>query len=164
MIRRIYHDIDDRRKESAVEALHLFLVEGSDRDTCTRKILYFLESYQLVRYGKVDIVEEDSLPAASPAFPEKLEEGLKVNRRRLRSFLAELQEEGFETLESLGEMTQGYPSKTLHTVAHLVDGFFGIDSHFFNLVEGSHWVTDGLREQLTSSPEKFMLVAVQASI
>jgi hypothetical protein len=68
-----------------------------------------------------------------------------------------------ESLGDLESLPQGYQSKTLHTLTHLLDGFFGIDSHFYNLIEGSHGVSAGLRGKIDSSPGGYMLLAVRAS-
>ena len=42
--------------------------------------------------------------------------------------LAELRESGYEKLPDLVGMKQGYDSKVLHTVTHLLAGFFGVDT------------------------------------
>jgi len=163
MVRNVFHDIGKSRKDSAVEARHEFLVEGGDLDDCARRIHSFLDSYQLVRYGTTEIDRGRSLSAADPRFFTRLEEALAGNGTRVRAFLAELRQDGIERMEQLERMSQGYQSKTLHTLTHLLDGFFGIDSYFYNLVEGSHGLTAELRAGIEAAPRNYMLVAVKAS-
>ena len=50
----------------------------------------------------------------------------------------------------------------LHVITHLLDGFFGIDSYFYNLVEDSHWVSEELRATIKTSPSRYWLIAVEA--
>jgi hypothetical protein len=164
MLRKVFHDIDKSREYPSVEALHEFLVEGDDLDACARRIRAFLDSYQLVRYGSIAIDRKRSLPAADPGFLLRLDEALAENAGRIRAFLDELRQDGFERMEQLEVMPQGYQSKTLHTVTHLLDGFFGIDSFFYNLVEGSHGLTGEMRARMEAAPQGYMLVAVKASI
>ena len=83
---------------------------------------------------------------------------------RLALFLAELREDGLDSLQDLVSIAEGYQSKTIHTVAHLLDGFFGIDSYFFNLADHSHWLPDHRLECLESAGESYLLVKVRASI
>jgi hypothetical protein len=163
MVRKVFHVIDKSREDSSVEARHEFLVDGEDLDACARRIRTFLDSYQLVRYGSIEIVRERSLPAAEPGFSLRLDEALGENAGRVRAFLDELRQDGFERMEQLEEMPQGYQSKTLHTLTHLLDGFFGIDSFFYNLVEGSHGLTGEMRARIEAAPQGYMLVVVKAS-
>ena len=107
--------------------------------------------------------EAESLTAEDPRFPGRLEDALAENSRRVRAFLEELHGEGVDTLMQLETLPQGYQSKTLHTVTHLLDGFFGIDSFFYNLVEGSHGISDELRKKIAAEPAAYMLIAVKAS-
>ena len=163
MVRKIFHDLDKVGQQSAVNARHEFLVQGENIALCSKKIHSFLDGYQLVRYGTVDIDEPGSLSAGSAGFFERLDEAVSENRRRINVFLQELHEEGVETLLQLETLPQGYQSKTLHTVTHLLDGFFGIDSFFYNLVEGSHGISDELRKKIAAEPAAYMLIAIKAS-
>jgi len=163
VVRKIFHDLDKVGPESAVDARHEFLVKGTDVPDCSRKIHAFLDGYQLVRYGTVSVEESLSPTAGGAAFSRRLDDAVSENRRRVRVFLEELRGEGVETLMQLETLPQGYQSKTLHTVSHLLDGFFGIDSFFYNLVEGSHGVSDELRKKISAEPAAYMLVSVKAS-
>jgi hypothetical protein len=163
MIRMIFHDPGGGEENFSVDAGHEFLVQGRDLSACSGKIRSFLDDYQLVRYGRAVIDDSLSLRGDDPRFPARLQEALDENARRVRGFLAELRGEGVERIEQLEELPQGYQSKTLHTVTHLLDGFFGIDSFFYNLVEGSHGVSEALKEKISSAPGDYMLVSVRAS-
>ena len=136
------------------------LSEGPDFETCTRKVLYFFQTYQLVRYSQVTIVEEDSLPASSPEFWKKLGDAIRENRLILRQLLKELGDEGVATLKDLEELPQGYMSTILHTATHFLDGFFGVDTYFYNLVDDSHWVSEDLTRKIQSSPAHFWLLSI----
>ena len=163
VLRKVFHGIGSFRGEHPVEAQHEFLCEGQDLTACTSRLYRFFEGYELIRYGRLDIVESESLRADDPAFPARLEKSLEVHRQRVRSFLDELKGEGVESISALENLPQGYQSKTLHTVTHLLDGFFGIDSHFYNLVEGSHGVSAELSTRISDNPRCFMLLAVRAA-
>ncbi len=163
MIRKVFHDIA-RRHESGLEAYHEFLVEGPGIDAAASRVRRFLQEYQLVRYGSVEIRPEDSLEGADPSFAGRLGHGVEENRRRVRGFIEELRSEGVVGVEELADMGQGHLSKTVHTISHLLDGFFGIDSFFYNLVEDSHWVSDQTRSKIAGSPDRYMIVAVRATV
>lgn len=163
MIRRIFHDIG-REEETGLEAFHEFLVEGSDFDAASARVNRFLEQYQLVRYGSIEILGDRSVGGESSSFDSRLRQGVKENRSRVRAFIEELRGEGIAGLEELAGLGQGHLSKTVHTVAHLLDGFFGIDSFFFNLVEDSHWVSEETMGKIAGNPGKYMIVAVRARV
>lgn len=163
MTRKVFHRIGPARGDNAVEAFHEFLCEGQDLAACTSRLFSFFESYELIRYGHLDVIESKSLRADDPDFPLRLEKSLEIHGQRVRSFLDELIREGVDSISALEKLPQGYQSKTLHTVTHLLDGFFGIDSHFYNLVEGSHGVSEDLLQRISGNPRGFMLLSVRAA-
>lgn len=112
---------------------HEILAEGQDFETCKRKVLHFFHNYQLVRYSRIDVLEGESIQASNPVFWERLEKAILNNRRVLQNLIAELEDEGIKALKELNKLPQGYKSKMLHTITHLLDGFFGIDTYFYNL-------------------------------
>src|SRR4030043_54062 len=67
-------------------------------------------------------------------------------------------------LKDLQELPQGYKSKILHVITHLLDGFFGIDTYFYNLEEDSHWVSEELKEKIKTNPPIFWLLSLEAQI
>lgn len=140
------------------------LVRGADLSECSEKVLSFFRKYQLVRFSYISIQDERSLPAVHPDFFRRLEESLNENRRILGNLIRELQEESIVTLEDLKSIPQGYRTKLLHVITHFLDGFFGIDTFFYNLIEDSHWVSDTVRAQLEGNPSDFWIVALNARI
>ena len=140
---------------------HLFLTEAKDKTSASQLIERFLSRYQLVNYEKIDILPEAHQPT-SPAFWKRLEEGISRNRAFLEGILRLLAEEGFSRVLDLRDLPQGYLSKELHVAVHFLDGFFGVDSSFYNLVEDSHWVSRPLLKRLKEDPESFWLLEVKA--
>ncbi|MFZ5766870.1 MAG: hypothetical protein ACOY4H_14930 [Thermodesulfobacteriota bacterium] len=137
---------------------HCFLVDGPDRLAAVGKVNHFFASTVLVRYDQVVLVEEECCSATDAGFPALLARNIERNRELLAKLLGELAEEGFADLKRWSAMPQGYLSKTVHAAAHLLDGFFGVDSAFYNLIDDSHWVSDPLRERIEKSPDRFWLV------
>ena len=79
-------------------------------------------------------------------------------------FLENLKEEGFESLEDIRSLEKGYLSKILHTIAHLQDGFIGIDSRFYNLEEDSHGVSRHLQQKIAATPHNYWILRVTGRI
>jgi len=141
---------------------HEVLVSGPDCDACTRKVLSFFKAYQLVRYSQIKILKEDSLPASRPEFWNKIEKAVLENHLVLKQLIEELDDEGVTSLKDLEDLPQGYKSSMLHTVTHFLDGFFGVDTYFYNLEEGSHWVSEELMEKMQASPAHFWILSIEA--
>jgi hypothetical protein len=146
------------------EYYHALLVKGSDFSDAKKKVLNFFEQYQLVRYSRIEILEKDSSDAGRPGFNDELNTAIEQNREIVRTLVQELQDEGITAVDQLGGMPQGYQSKMLHVLTHFLDGFFGIDTYFYNLEEDSHWVSDKLRDSIKENPSYFWLLFLRASI
>ncbi|MEN8143189.1 MAG: hypothetical protein ABFQ82_06280 [Thermodesulfobacteriota bacterium] len=145
------------------DACHSLLVRGNDFDNCRARVEKFFARNFLVKYDTVKVITEKSYPAEDPAFWPALEEGLECNRQKVAGLIEELQEAGFDTLSTLASIPQGYETKILHTITHLVDGFFGIDTCFYNLEEDSHGLSEKLAELIRESPANFQLITVACS-
>jgi hypothetical protein len=143
---------------------HEILVRGKDLEACKGKVLRFFRDYQLVRYSSVTVLEDESLPASDPGFGDRLESAGLENRRILHELVEELRGEGVSLLNDLENMPQGYRTKMLHVITHLLDGFFGIDSFFYNLEEDSHWVSEQLRRKMAGAPTDYWLLPVEGRI
>ncbi len=141
---------------------HLFLVAASDQTSAVERVKNFLERYQLVAYEKIEVLPEVYQPD-HPLFWPKLEEAIQRNRLFLKDRLKILQEEGFETIMDLKDLPQGYLSKELHVAVHFLDGFFGVDSNFYNLEEDSHWVSRRLVQELKTNPRRFWLISIRGA-
>jgi hypothetical protein len=143
---------------------HDMLVSGPDLATCERLVRRFFAKSQLVHYDSVEIDRQHSVNGADPRFDELIQAAIAENRRILGELLGKLQEEGCATLEDLLTLPQGFKSKLLHTISHLLDGFFGIDSRFFDIDEISHWLTEPRRRQFAERPEDCWLLRIKAQM
>lgn len=139
---------------------HIVLVEGDSSETCKTHVLDFFEQTSLVHYDRITI-EGGILSANDPTFETELENGLKKNRNTLIRFIDELGASGFRNKCDLLDLNQGYQSKILHIIAHFLDGFIGIDSVFYNLIDDSHWLPDETRERIEQHPGRFRLLSLK---
>lgn len=147
-----------------LENSHLMLALAPDESRAAEAVRLFFARTQLVRYDTVTIAAEKSLTGGHSGFWERIEEGVAENRRVLAGILAELKKAGVRALDDLAQLPQGYQSKLAHTATHLLDGFFGIDSAFYNLVEDSHWLSEPLRREIARRPEEYHLLTVKAEL
>ena len=147
-----------------LEVVHNFLARGADLEAAQAHVLGFLEKTNLVHYTAVRVVAAETCSALDPRFWGLLEEGEACNREAMAKMVDELQEAGVSSLDNLLTLSQGFESKLLHTIAHMLDGFFGIDSEFYNLPEDAHWLSGQLRDEIKADPEGFWLVKVSATL
>lgn len=141
---------------------HLVLTFGADFDAAQKHTVSFFQKTMLLRYDNVTISKEKSCQATEASFWKRLDDGVAANREILSGFISELHDSGLQDLRNLHELQQGYQSKVFHIVAHLLDGFIGIDSVFYSLPEDSHWLSEKLRAEILRSPEKYWLLSVTA--
>jgi hypothetical protein len=146
------------------EVTHTILAMEPDLAKSSAHVLRFLDRTPLVQYDAVRVVVAQSCSGADPRFWPSLEQGLAANREVLKKLTGELQAAGTREFSDLLTMPQGFQSKIFHTMAHLLDGFFGIDSQFYNLPEDSHWLGESLRKQIETGPAEFWLVRVKATL
>lgn len=149
--------------DSDLISSHMLLVAGQNYEACRDNVLRFFHNTVLVKYDRVRVNADESASALQHDFMEKLESGMEKNRQRIGQLLAELRQEGFGDLSKWLSMPQGYPSKTVHEIAHLLDGFFGIDSAFYNLIDDSHWVSGQLQQEIGRYPERYWLIRADGS-
>jgi hypothetical protein len=160
-----FNDILDRHLDSKKTIYHHeILVKGSGFEPCEKKVLLFFQKYQLVRYSVITLQESTSVSASNPEFHDRLEKAIRSNRRILHALIKELQIENIVTLDDLNELPQGYKTKMLHVITHFLDGFFGIDTYFYNLVEDSHWVSEEMQSRIVKNPSDFWLLSLDARI
>ena len=158
-------DILSREKDLQKNAYqHEILVKGDDFGTCKAKILQFFERYELVRYSQIDVAQDASLSAGDPDFDDRLQKAILKNRGILQALTDELQREGVDTVHDLSALPQGYKTKMLHVITHILDGFFGIDTYFYNLEEDSHWVSDVLSKKIHAHSSKYWLLTIEAKV
>jgi len=147
-----------------LEITHDILIEGSDFEFCQQQVRQFFASTMLIRYDTLLVMEKESMNGSAQTFWARMQEGLSANKMVLRELLANLKVEGFATLDDLQSLEKGYLTKILHTIAHLQDGFIGIDSRFYNLVEDSHGVTRGLLQKIIETPDNYWILKAVGSI
>ncbi len=141
---------------------HVLLLTGIDFDECKEKVLHYFDRNVLVKYDRVDIVADESFNAGRNGheFQEALVRALAENSSKRAGLIHELTEEGYGDLAGWQDLPQGYVSKIVHTLAHMVDGFFGVDSALYNLINDSHHVPDALMDSIRQNPEEFWLIKV----
>lgn len=147
-----------------LEITHKILAMEPDFEKSAGHVLRFLERTTLVRYDAARVVADQSCSGADPRFWPWLEQGLADNRQVLTKLIGELRTAGTREFSDLISLPQGFQSKIFHTMAHLLDGFFGIDSQFYSLPEDSHWLGDNMRRQIEADPEDFWLVTVVGTL
>jgi len=143
---------------------HLLLTSGADRAAAQTRVRHFFAKNYLVKYDQVTILAERTIDGGAADFGKRLQEGIAANRRVVAELLEELGAGGFEKLPDLLAMRQGYESKILHLISHLLDGFFGVDTVFYNLEEDSHGISDRLVATIPANPGGYWLVEAECVI
>lgn len=149
---------------ASLEISHDILIKGADFEACRQQVQRFFSRTMLVRYDAVRVVERESVNGCGQDFQARILEGIRANRRVVNEFLENLKSEGFVALDDLQSLEKGYLSKILHTIAHLQDGFIGIDSRFYNLEEDSHGVSRHLQRKINAEPQRYWIIRVTGSI
>jgi hypothetical protein len=137
---------------------HIFLVEADSPEQALSQVVKFLSSYQLVRYDRFEVKREEIISVKDERFWDVLEKGLQKNYEILQGFIGELKSEGYQLVDDLRSLPQGYLSKLVHLIAHFVDGFFSIDSYFYNLIEDSHFLSLYLKRRMLRGRQNFYLI------
>lgn len=137
---------------------HVVLVAAENFSRASKHVEDFFEQTLLVRYDKISIRKSQSYSAENVAFKHELEKCLAANTARLNKFIDEFAKTGFQTIDDLKEVKCGYPSKLLHIITHFLDGFIGIDTTFYNLIDDSHWLPESTREAIAQDPGHFWLI------
>lgn len=160
-----FNDILSRHEDlKRNKYFHIILVKGDNFELSKKNVLSFFEKYQLVKYSIINIIESESVSSEDIEFFKKLNAALKRNKEILRDLIKELKDEGINTLNEIENLPQGYKTKLLHTATHFLDGFFGIDTFFYNIEEYSHWVSEGLIEKIKNKSKLYWLISVEAMI
>jgi len=146
------------------EIHHAMLVAAENFDEASHKVLRFFTLTQLVKYQSITIVEHESMHAGDPRFWEVATKYMEANRTTLQELLDELATAGYGQTRDMINLERGYLSKVLHTAVHLLDGFFGIDTGFYNLEEDSHWISGNMRRIIEGAPRQYWLLQVNASL
>jgi hypothetical protein len=144
-------------------AHHKILVSGDSYQNCRNQVVDFFDRTQLVRYDRVRINTKESWPGSHQDFNHCVAEAIQNNRHILAGLAKELENTGVTTIADLLSMQQGYPSKVLHILTHFLDGFIGIDSIFYNLIDDSHWLPEQTQKAIVDAPDGYWLISVDCS-
>ena len=140
---------------------HYFLVRSQTATLSGQHVRRYLAGNQLITYAEFFVREEDILSAENDRFWLFLEQGVQANQTFAARMLEHLQDEGLVSLDQLLELQQGYATKVLHTLVHMLDGFIGVDSVLYNLIEDSHRVSEELACAIRNLPGEFWMVPVR---
>ncbi len=140
----------------------VFLLEVDSYTEGCKRVVHFLEDTVLVSYDQVEFNFDLSCSALDQNFWELVDSGLEKNRQSMIGLIDELRKSGYSQLLDLTKMKQGYESKVFHTLAHLLDGFVGMDSSFYNLVDDSHQISDSLHLKIKQDPGNYWIVQIKA--
>ena len=141
---------------------HLFLAQAQSAGNACRHVDRFLTDNPLLSYDNLRVLPEEANRADEEAFWDGMDEGLLANRSFAHRMVSHLEKEGVQNLRQLVDLQHGYATKVLHTLVHLLDGFIGIDSVLYNLVDDSHEVSQSLRRAMRDNPSRYWLVRVRA--
>ncbi|MBU1137518.1 MAG: hypothetical protein KKA76_00930 [Proteobacteria bacterium] len=143
------------------ESRQIFLVQAQSRQEAVQQVLHFLQTTELISYGLLNIDETGIMAGDSDVFWGNLWQGVGKNKAFSQQVLEELQRNGVREASDLLTVPLGYPSKLLHILAHMIDGFVGVDSAFYNLVEDSHWLGKKIETAICENPKQFWLIPVE---
>lgn len=143
-------------------AEHVILIAGATRQDCKAQVLQFFEQSPLVHYDQIKLNDETIVNGAESEFSVLLDQAVKKNKAVLDGLVKELGESGFERCDKFSAIVQGYQSKLLHIIAHFLDGFIGIDTAFYNLIDDSHWLLANTKKAIADSPERCWLFRLQS--
>ena len=138
--------------------IHKILCFAEDISVAQQNVQRFLKKSMLIQYDMVKTIQKLSLCASDESFWPEVDDAIEQNKMVLNKHLSELKEAGCHSIEDCATLEQGYPSKLFHIVAHLIDGFIGIDSDFYCLPEDSHWLSEKLKNTILADPDKYWLI------
>lgn len=139
-------------------AQHKVLVAGNSFSHCRDQVEKFFALTSLVIYDCIETRREHSLCGLDAAFFTDIATAETRNRTMVASLIGELEKLSGTTLGGLQNLPQGYASKTLHILSHFLDGFIGIDSYFYNLLDDSHWLPAATRQRIEEQPGHYWLL------
>jgi hypothetical protein len=139
---------------------HQVLLAGDSFDHCSDQVRKFFDLTSLVIYDCIEARRELSCSGLDGAFFSRIAEAESRNRSMVGELLEELERYGVHTTRELQDLEQGYLSKTLHILSHFLDGFIGIDSYFYNLLDDSHWLPPPTALAIRENPQHYWLIHV----
>lgn len=142
---------------------HVLLIAGPSYESCCQQAKMFFSRTNLVKYDQIDILHQKSVSAEHPDFSSRIDELIAKNKECVAELVNELAGLGITSVAQLKDLRQGYESKVLHLLSHFMDGFIGIDSCFYNLIDDSHWVSASTRALFRPQHNQYWLIHVQGT-
>lgn len=139
---------------------HKILVAGTSYEHCSLQVQKFFDLTSLVIYDCVEADIEQSISGLDADFFPAIQRATSRNREIMRTLQVDLAAYGVVNIEDLLNIEQGYASKTLHILSHFLDGFVGIDSHFYNLIDDSHTLSETRQQEIEKAPENYWLIHI----
>jgi hypothetical protein len=137
---------------------HKILLRGKSFEHCQTQVERYFGLTTLVIYDHIEAKRELSVNGLDSEFFDAIHKAEDKNRQMVQSLADDLIQSGYNSLTQLVNVPQGYESKILHILTHFLDGFIGIDSFFYNLVDDSHWLTEQIKQGIADSPERYWLI------
>ncbi|WP_028581571.1 hypothetical protein [Desulfogranum japonicum] len=151
-------------KQQDYKVSHIFLVQEEALQTGKELVFRYLDKNPLITYADMLVNDDEAINGTDDRFWSTVERGLGKNMDFASSMITVLQDEGVHTLDDLLKMQEGYLTKVLHTLTHLLDGFIGVDSVFYNMVEDSHRISEQLRKNIVKTPKQYWLIPVRTGM
>lgn len=139
---------------------HKVLVTGNSFESCCNQVHKFFDLTSLVIYDCVEIQDNQCCSGQDDYFFTALTDAELKNRKSVASLVKELQQTGATDILDLENLEHGYPSKVLHVLSHFLDGFIGIDSSFYNLIDDSHWVPEQTAADIRENQAHYWLIHI----
>ena len=143
---------------------HTLLVFGNDYEACCRQACDFLKANKLLGYERLEVIEAESCSGADRNFRRRLNASIKKHRENISFLVNELNQVGFHSVYDIENMEQSYPSKVLHILSHLLDGYICVDSRFYNLIDRSHQVPPTTVASIRKLPQRYWLIRINGHL
>ncbi len=139
---------------------HKVLLAGDSFNHCSEQVHKFFDLTSLVIYDCIEVIERKSFPGLDAAFFDHIFKAERHNRQMAQGLIDELAKANILKTTDLINVKQGYLSKTLHILSHFLDGFIGIDSYFYNLIDDSHWLPPATAQAIQQHPGHYWLLHI----
>lgn len=137
---------------------HKILVAGDSFAHCSQQVKKYFDLTSLVIYDCIEIPEHEATSGIDADFFKQIKSAEQHNHQIVQDLISELQNSGVQTISDVQRIEQGYISKTFHILSHFLDGFIGIDSFFYNLLDDSHWLTEATTTEINKNPAHYWLL------
>lgn len=141
-------------------AQHKVLLAGESFEHCCNQLHRFFDLTTLVIYDCIEVRKEHSFSGIDAEFFTQLATAENRNRKIIADLITELEKSGLQKITDLQHIAQGYVSKTLHILSHFLDGFIGIDSYFYNILDDSHWLPPQTLRTIHDKPGHYWLLHI----